>query len=107
MTLCTQCGAHTPETVTRGPLTVQIDPPQVFWRGKPFHVTPRQCKLLHFLAAHGEASHLAARFLAAGENTAQNTVTVQITFLRRRLPQGVRIEAVDGWGYKLRIDHEG
>lgn len=104
--ICHACGASTPQRASRGPLTVQLDPPRATWRGLPLRLNKTHIAMLHMLCIRPELSHFGMQIVAAGADASAETAKVQITHLRKRLPEGVTIEAIFGWGYRLVVDGE-
>jgi DNA-binding response OmpR family regulator len=104
--VCHECGAPRGGTHRRGALLVQSDPPAAYWRGVSIRLTPRQIAILGLLADRGDASHLALMLVGTGEDTNPEQIKVAISNLRRRLPEGLTIETIRGWGYGVRISHE-
>ncbi|QQV76541.1 response regulator transcription factor [Sphingomonas aliaeris] len=106
MTVCRECGAHSAQRVSRGPLTVQIDPDAAYWRGKLLPIVGYRLRILHLLCSRGRASHFAIAIAGSGPDSGASTVSVQISLLRRQLPKGVEIKPIRGFGYELTITEE-
>jgi DNA-binding response OmpR family regulator len=104
--ICPECGAPRGGTHRRGALTVQSDPPAAYWRGVRIRLTPRQIAILGLLAERGDATHLALMLVGTGEDTNPEQLKVAISNLRRRLPEGLTIATIRGWGYGVRISDE-
>ncbi|WP_375393080.1 helix-turn-helix domain-containing protein [uncultured Sphingomonas sp.] len=97
---CPHCGAPSEKTVTRGRWVVQTDPPQIFYDGAPLRLWPMHHRILTLLIRFGRISH---RALEALSDVAETPVhKVHITLIRQKLPAGVSIQCVYGWGYELR-----
>lgn len=110
---CAGCGAIIDERVTFGPLTVSLDPPQVFYKGigqslRAF--TPRQVRILHTLARNkGKASNFGLSWAGGDRFTDDQSVKVHISSLRRRLEAlGITmfIRNIPSWGYVLLFDDQ-
>ena len=101
MTTCPTCGAVRAQRCTRGPLTTQIGPPGVWWRGEPLALSPSQHAILHLLCQRGLADHFALGLVALGPDAKEHTIHVRLSQMRRRLPRELQIESIFGWGYRL------
>jgi DNA-binding response OmpR family regulator len=78
----------------------------VFWRGEPLDLTPGQA---HMMLSLLQQPIVSADELARviGRVSSPSSVRVQISQLRRVLPQGVSIVAKYGTGYVLEVeDHQ-
>jgi len=93
---CPHCGAPDDGTISRHGLVAHRDPFRVNYRGRRLDLSPAQAELLYKLIRFGRASFELLQGLRSYES-----VRVLIHSLRRRLPPGVQIEAVRGWGYAL------
>lgn len=89
--LCARCQ----EEIDTG-LTFSDDPPRAFYQGEPLHIPAGQLVILRRLAETGRAQF---RQLHANHDS----LRVQIHNLRARLPEGLAIVAVPGWGYQLQV----
>ncbi len=102
---CPVCGDDVPLEVTRGPLTVRLEPPDVYWRGIRREFTAAQCRLLYVLVYRGKASHLGLA-LALGEETSLNALAVHVSHMRKRIAaHGLPITLISksGWGYLIEV----
>ena len=104
--ICSECGAVRSGTHRRGPLTVQSDPPAAYWRGVRMALSPRQIAMLGLMAQRGDVTTLGLTLVGTGEDTNPEQLKVAISNLRRRLPEGLTIETLRGWGYGVRISDE-
>ncbi len=109
-TRCPNCEAALPDRATFGPLTVELDPPAVYWRGIRHHRPAAEVKTLHLLARRGRVSHLALEMMTMGDNATSAVAKVRVCHLRRWLRAigaPLRIRTERGWGYALEtIDAE-
>jgi DNA-binding response OmpR family regulator len=104
MTICPACGhrwAADAPSYTRGPLYATTDPPAVYHKGLRLPLTPFQVAIMTMLIEYGRASHAMLGQLGSTENECGTVVRTQISYIRRKLPDGVTIENVLGWGYRL------
>lgn len=98
MMVCPSCGAPKVKTATRDGLVVHNDPPRVNYRGRRLDLTRKQAQLMEKFVRFHEAPF--EMLEAEGDRP---KVRAMIDQLRRRLPQGVRINSVYGWGYRLEV----
>jgi len=98
MVICPSCGAPRAKTATRDGLVVHSDPPRVNYRGRRLELTRKQAQLMEKLVRFTEAPFELLE--AEGD---RSKVRAMIDQLRRRLPPGVRINSVYGWGYRLEV----
>jgi DNA-binding response OmpR family regulator len=78
-------------------LTFTDDPPQAHYNGTALSLTAGQLRILRRLARTGRATfqHL---------HSSPEVLRVQIHHMRKRLPPGLRIGVIMGWGYQLELD---
>ena len=98
--ICAHC--HRPYQVERenlGPWTI-IDG-VVYFKGRSLNVQKNQGAILRVLIRRGQAAHETLMMVGIGEESTPKTLAVQITKLRKRLPEGVTIENIFGFGYRL------
>src|SRR5512146_622731 len=108
---CPLCGHDDPppdKILSRGPLSVQIDPPTVFWQGRRIRrIEPHCARMLIPLVRSGEA-HRVSLSLLTGEDADINAVSVYISKLRKAFrEEGVPVHILKpehGGGYHLVID---
>ncbi|HWI85590.1 MAG TPA: hypothetical protein VNT42_04600 [Sphingomonas sp.] len=96
---CPHCGAPADKTVSREGLIAHSDPVRINYRGRRLQLTRSQAEILQKLVRFGRASFEVLEG-QAGRESLRSTVQA----LRRRLPPGVHIEALRGWGYALEIE---
>lgn len=110
---CPLCGhddAPPEKVISRGPLSVQIDHPALFWKGMRItRVEPHCARMMIPLVRTGEAHAIPLSFLT-GEDTGINAVWVYISKLRKIFrEEGLPIRILrpqHGRGYRLVIDGE-
>ena len=100
--ICGECGRETPERYSRGPLTVETEPLRIYHKGLPLDLPPMQARMLAALVETGKASFL--RLDIAADTESDGSVKVEMCRLRQRLPTGVEIRAVRGWGYEVMVE---
>lgn len=110
MTACPCCGYNEESEArySRGPLTVTINPPAIFWRGKRIKTPPSHARIIYPLMPRGRASH-AAMAMLLGMDTDQEAVKTHICGLRKIIAaEGLPIafRAIHGWGYEIEILEE-
>lgn len=106
MTCCPTCGADRELDVVKGQLRVATIPPAVFWRGEYLaNLSPVHMGILKLLARHGKASVLNLSFVCPTEGADRKTLAVHIHNLRKRLPAGMAITSIRGWGYELELEN--
>jgi DNA-binding response OmpR family regulator len=93
---CPRCGAPDHAYYSRGGLIAHRDPYRVNYRGSRLDLRPAQAELLYQLVRFGRAG---MSFLQGPRSYESTRVTVHA--IRRRLPPGVEIRALRGWGYEL------
>jgi len=98
MVICPSCGAPKAKTTTRDGLVVHNDPPRVNYRGRRLDLTRKQAQMMEKLVRFHEAPF--EMLEAEGD---RSKVRAMIDQLRRRLPPGVTINSVYGWGYRLEV----
>ena len=98
MVICPSCGAPKVKTTTRDGLVVHNDPPRVNYRGRRLDLTRKQAQMMEKLVRFHEAPF--EMLEAEGD---RGKVRAMIDQLRRRLPPGVTINSVYGWGYRLEV----
>ncbi len=104
MSCCPTCGSSIHNVVKRGPLLVQEEPYKAFWHGLPIkHLTSVQAKILKAIA-DGRGSHGWLEMTCAGENTTSEVIKTQISWIRPKLPKGLSIKNIPGWGYELELE---
>jgi len=96
--VCPHCGAPDQATVSRNGLVAHRDPFRVNYRGRRLDLSPTQAEMLYTLVRFGRAT-----FELLQDGRSYESMRVLIHSLRGKLPQGVQIEAVRGWGYVLNV----
>lgn len=105
MSCCPTCGADRERDVVRGQLRVSSVPPAVFWRGEYLgNLSPVHMAILKLLARHGKASHLTLSMACPQSENVGSTVKVHVCHLRNRLPAGIALRNIHGWGYELELE---
>lgn len=89
--LCARCR----EALDAG-LTFTDTPPRAYYEGQAIDLPAGQLALLCRLAERGHAPFHRL-------NASRESLRVQIHNLRARLPAGIAIVPVKGWGYELRV----
>ena len=95
---CPHCGAPDQATVSRNGLVAHRDPFRVNYRGRRLDLSPTQAEMLYTLVRFGRAT-----FELLQDGRSYESMRVLIHSLRGKLPDGVEIEAVRGWGYVLNV----
>lgn len=98
--------AHTGNTLTAGPLSIDIASKEVGVHGAPVHMTVKEFQLLEYLIRHaGEVvskERLLTHIWSDEDRVQENTVETFIGHLRKKLkPHDDLIVTVRGYGYKL------
>ena len=108
MTTCPECGHHwrepeEPREWIKGAFLVRAEPPEVYYRGRRLDLTPQRAVILGMLVRRGALSHGAIEMvgITGACEAGSKAVHAQISYIRRSLPEGVRIASVAGWGYRI------
>ena len=98
--ICPHC--HRPYQVERenlGPWTI-IDG-NVFFKGVSLQLQIAHSSIMRVLIRRGQAAYETLILIGARTYSHPDTIKAQICKLRRLLPEGVKIENMPGYGYRL------